>query len=96
MHQQVTTPTKTQQMGILCRLTVAEGAIPGHADSYNRKIRALATRAELQKTIMDDKRERTERFAQHQQHQHNMDVPKTTTQSTSSSSSPSTQQQLQQ
>mmetsp|Transcript_39306 Transcript_39306/g.43957 ORF Transcript_39306/g.43957 Transcript_39306/m.43957 type:complete len:1082 (-) Transcript_39306:131-3376(-) len=95
LHQKASTPTKPQQMGILCRLTVKDGAIPGAAASYDRKIRALATRAELQKTIMDDKRERTERFAQHQQqqqqHKHNMGVPKTTeTVISSSSTSPST------
>ena len=54
-------------MGILCRLTVSEGAVPGSAVTYERKIRALAARAELQKTINEDKRERTERLAQQQQ-----------------------------
>ena len=47
-----------QPMGILCRLTVEQGAIPGHAAAYDRKIRDLAARAELQKSINDDKRER--------------------------------------
>jgi hypothetical protein len=51
-------------MGILCQLTVAEGATPGASEAYERKIRALATRAELQKTLQDDKRERAERLAQ--------------------------------
>lgn len=51
-------------MGILCRLTVEEGATPGAAENYERKIRDLAARAELQKTLMEDKRERAERLAQ--------------------------------
>ena len=51
-------------MGILCRLTVEEGAVPGAAACYERKIRDLAARAELQKTLLEDKRERVERLAQ--------------------------------
>jgi hypothetical protein len=51
-------------MGILCRLTVEEGAIPGAATKYKRKIRDLAARAELQKSLLEDKRERAERLAQ--------------------------------
>jgi hypothetical protein len=51
-------------MGILCRLTVDEGAIPGASASYERKISDLATRAELQKTLFHDKRERAARMAQ--------------------------------
>lgn len=51
-------------MGILCTLTVEEGATPGSSEAYERKIRALAARAELQKTLQDDKRERAERLAQ--------------------------------
>ena len=50
-------------MGILCRLTVEEGATPGAARTYERKIRELAARAELQKTLLEDKRERVERLA---------------------------------
>jgi hypothetical protein len=50
-------------MGILCRLTVEEGATPGAATTYERKIRDLAARAELQKTLLEDKRERVERLA---------------------------------
>ena len=57
-HHQVGSP-----MGILCRLTVAQGAVPGAAESYERKIRDLAARAELQKTLQEDKRERVERLA---------------------------------
>lgn len=53
-------------MGILCRLTVEEGATPGAATTYERKIRDLAARAELQKTLLEDKRERVERLAAHQ------------------------------
>ena len=51
-------------MGILCHLTVEEGATPGAATRYERKIRDLAARAELQKTLQEDKRERAERLAQ--------------------------------
>jgi hypothetical protein len=51
-------------MGILCRLTVDEGATAGASVSYERKIRELAARAELQKTLLEDKRERAERLAQ--------------------------------
>lgn len=50
-------------MGILCRLTVEQGAEEGAAKRYERKIRDLAARAELQKTMMEDKRERVERLA---------------------------------
>jgi hypothetical protein len=51
-------------MGILCRLTLEEGATPGASATYDRKIRELAARAELQKTLLEDKRERAERLAQ--------------------------------
>jgi hypothetical protein len=50
-------------MGILCCLTESEGAIPGATATYDRKIRDLAARAEVQKTLADDKRERAERLA---------------------------------
>ena len=40
-----------QPMGILCQLTVLEGAKPGAVSSYERKIRELAARAEVQKEI---------------------------------------------
>lgn len=60
MHSKVKSP-----MGILCRLTVEEGATPGAAAAYERKIRDLAARAELQKTLLEDKRERVERLAAH-------------------------------
>ena len=53
-------------MGILCRLTVDEGATPGAAATYERKIRELAARSELQKTLLEDKRERVERLAAQQ------------------------------
>jgi hypothetical protein len=36
-------------MGIWCTLTEKEGAIPGAAEAYNRKLQDLAVRAELQK-----------------------------------------------
>jgi hypothetical protein len=51
-------------MGILCNLTVEEGAVPGASVTYERKIRELAARAELQKSLALDKRERAERLAQ--------------------------------
>lgn len=38
-----------QPMGVACRLTVPQGALPGAAAAYERKIRDLATRAELQR-----------------------------------------------
>ena len=59
VHEKADSP-----MGILCRLTVEEGATPGASALYERKIRDLAARAELQKTLLEDKRERAERLAQ--------------------------------
>ena len=53
-------------MGILCTLTVGQGATVGSSEAYSRKIRDLAARAELQKTMMDDKRMRVERLASQQ------------------------------
>ena len=38
-------------MGILCQLTVEEGATAGAASAYERKIKDLAARADLQKEI---------------------------------------------
>ena len=52
------------RMGILCCLTVEQGAIPGMSLGYDCKIRDLAQRAEIQKTMLEDKRERAERLAQ--------------------------------
>lgn len=51
-------------MGILCTVTVAEGAVPGASENYLRKIRDLASRAELQKTILEDKKKRAKKLAQ--------------------------------
>jgi len=45
-----------QSMGISCQLSVAQGAIPGAALAYERKIRDLATRAELQRSLQWRKR----------------------------------------
>ena len=42
-------------MGILCNLTVEQGAIPGAADAYERKIRALAVRAESQRNRAEER-----------------------------------------
>lgn len=58
MHLKADSP-----MGILCCLTEPEGALPGATATYDRKIRDLAARAELQKTLAEDKRERAERLA---------------------------------
>jgi hypothetical protein len=38
-------------MGILCQLTVEQGAIPGAGSAYERKIRDLAARADLQRFL---------------------------------------------
>lgn len=46
-------------MGVLCHLTVRQGAVPGAATEYRRKLAELAARADLQK----------ERKQQHHQHQ---------------------------
>ena len=48
-------------MGILCTLTVEDGATPGAAASYERKIRDLANRAELQKEMQKRKHDATHR-----------------------------------
>lgn len=56
---------KATQMGILCCLTVEQGGLPGRAEVYDRKIRNLAARAEIQKSLQEDKRERTEKLAHH-------------------------------
>lgn len=42
-------------MGVLCSLTEKEGAIPGHAAGYVRKIADLAARAELQQRIQKER-----------------------------------------
>jgi hypothetical protein len=53
-------------MGVLCTLTVQEGAVPGAAMLYQRKISDLATRAELQTRVLFLQRQ--EQIQQHQQH----------------------------
>lgn len=50
MHRKAHCP-----MGILCTLSVEDGAIPGSADAYERKIKDLAARAELQRSLMQRK-----------------------------------------
>jgi hypothetical protein len=50
IHVKANTP-----MGILCSLTVEDGATPGAATSYERKIRDLAARADLQKELQKRK-----------------------------------------
>ena len=52
MHQQAGQP-----MGILCQLTVQQGATAGAAALYERKIRDLAVRADLQKELQRRKQE---------------------------------------
>ena len=39
------------QMGILCTLSEQDGATPGAARAYERKIQDLAVRAELQQKL---------------------------------------------
>ena len=46
-----------EPMGILCQLTVPQGATPGAAALYERKIRDLAVRADLQKELQRQKQE---------------------------------------
>ena len=46
-----------QPMGILCKLTVQQGAVPGAAATYERKIRELAVRADLQKELQRRKQQ---------------------------------------
>jgi hypothetical protein len=58
-HEKVGCP-----MGILCTLTVEQGAVPGAVASYERKIRDLAARAELQKNIVEENKKRAEKLAQ--------------------------------
>lgn len=48
-------------IGILCTLTVEQGAIPGASEKYERKIRELAARAELQKELSKRKHDAAER-----------------------------------
>jgi hypothetical protein len=43
-------------MGITCTLTTAQGAVPGSADLYYRKIQNLAERAELQRNLQQQSR----------------------------------------
>lgn len=52
MHKQYGCP-----MGILCCLSVKEGATPGQAFKYERKIRDLAARAKLLKSLNHNKRD---------------------------------------
>ena len=52
-----------QPMGILCQLTVQQGATPGAAVLYDRKIRQLAARAELQRAMQKRNKKVNERGA---------------------------------
>jgi hypothetical protein len=56
MHLKANVP-----MGILCTLTVEDGAKPGAAANYERKIRELASRAEIQKEMQKRKQEAAHR-----------------------------------
>ena len=48
---------KNIPMGILCTLTVEDGAVPGAAANYDRKIQELASRAQLQKDMHKGKQD---------------------------------------
>lgn len=43
------------QMGILCTLSEQDGATPGAARAYERKIQDLAVRAELQQKLQQQR-----------------------------------------
>lgn len=45
----------TGPMGILCTLSEQEGATPGAARAYERKIMDLAVRAELQQKLQQER-----------------------------------------
>jgi hypothetical protein len=45
----------TGPMGILCTLSEQEGASPGAARAYERKIMDLAVRAELQQKLQQER-----------------------------------------
>jgi hypothetical protein len=62
-----------QPMGIMCRLTVEQGAIPGAAAVYDRKIRDLAARAELQRALQLRKQQQDEQNSVTAQ-EHNLDT----------------------
>lgn len=47
-------------MGILCTLTVEDGATPGAAEAYDRKIHDLAARAELQQKVQRKRNKKME------------------------------------
>jgi hypothetical protein len=49
-------------MGILCNLTVEEGATPGASQAYERKIRDLAARAHFQRELSRRTKEDAERL----------------------------------
>jgi hypothetical protein len=51
-----------QPMGVLCQLTEAEGATAGASASYERKLRDLAARANLQRELQRVKEEHIERI----------------------------------
>lgn len=53
-------------MGILCQLTVSQGAVPGAAAAYERKIRELAARADLQKALQEQRKQKEEEQQQKQ------------------------------
>jgi Tesmin/TSO1-like CXC domain, cysteine-rich domain len=46
-----------QKMGLLCQLSTEDGATPGAAEIYNRKIQELAARANIQREIQRRKQE---------------------------------------
>lgn len=51
-----------QPMGVLCQLTEAQGAMQGASKVYDRKIRELAARADLQRELQRVREEHAERM----------------------------------
>ena len=54
-------------MGILCSLTVTQGAVPGATAAYERKIRELAARADLQKALQEKRKQQEQEKKQLQE-----------------------------
>lgn len=58
-----------EPMGVLCQLTLRQGAKPGAAAAYGRKIRELAARADLQRALQQERKRKEAAEEQQQQHQ---------------------------
>lgn len=54
-------------MGVLCQLTVSQGAKVGAASSYRRKLMELAARADLQKELKQENEQQQQAQAQEQE-----------------------------